>query len=299
MEEISRRFNSKLLLFGEYSLMYGSMALSVPYNLFTGQLLIDNDTDEQEKYLSRKYILEYLEFLKSLGFSKQLDLNKIEADVDRGLQFQCDIPISYGLGSSGAVVASFYDAYAFEKTDDINNLKKIFSKMESYYHGNSSGLDPLVSYVNKPILISKSGNLTTLVLKHRFHEESGLFLLDTKTTGETQPLVQWFVNEYQKPEYQNVINNEIIPANRRCIENFIIRNNYSLNDNMALLSQLTYNHFKPMIPETVIQKWEQGLASGIYSLKLCGSGGGGMMLGYSYNLQKADEMLGGILPVGY
>ena len=297
MREVSRRFNSKVLLFGEYSLIYGSMALSTPFNLFTGQLVIDNDDSPDDKAASRKYILEYLNFLVSSDFSEILDLTKIQHDVDNGLQFRCDIPISYGLGSSGVVVASFYDAYARQKVRNIAELKKIFSGMESYYHGNSSGLDPLVSYLNEFVVLHENGALIHMKPVRKIRQNSGFFLIDSCTVGETQPLVNWFVEEYKKPEYQEIINNRIIPVNKKCIRNYLTGNYYDLFDNMAVLSQLTYIHFKPMIPETVKGKWEQGFNTGLYYLKLCGSGGGGMILGYSYDLERADKALGGIIPI--
>lgn len=297
MIDISREFSSKILLFGEYSLMYGSMALSIPYNKFTGQLIIDKDYKFKDTHISQKYIIDYLDYLENHRLSELINVEQIKTDISRGLIFKCNIPISYGLGSSGAVVASFYDAYARKKTDDFEKLKNIFSEMESYYHGNSSGLDPLVSYLNKPVLVKENGNISTIECNHHNHINSGLFLVDTHEIGETQPLVQMFISEYQHPEYKNVIQNKIIPINRKCIDNYISDNQSSLSENFAALSQLTYDYFQPMIPLSIKERWENGLNSGLYSLKLCGSGGGGMMLGFSHNLLHTKEILGDIITI--
>lgn len=275
--------------------MYGSMALSIPYGKFTGQFLIDKENNCKDLHISQKYIIDYLDFLENCSLSALINTEQIKKDIKNGLFFRCNIPISYGLGSSGAVVASFYDAYAIKKTSNFEELKNIFSKMESYYHGNSSGLDPLVSYLNKPVLVNENGNLSTIESIQHSHNNSGLFLIDTHITGETQPLVRIFISKYQESGYKNVIQSKIIPVNRKCIESYISDNQSSLSTNFALLSQLTYEYFQPMIPSSVKEKWENGLNTGLYSLKLCGSGGGGMMLGFSNDLKRTKEILGEIV----
>ena len=68
------------------------------------------------------------------------DWRKINEDFDQNLYFDSNIPQGYGLGSSGALVAAFYDRYALNKinyigkftSDKIALLKNIFAKMESF-----------------------------------------------------------------------------------------------------------------------------------------------------------------------
>lgn len=47
----------------------------------------------------------------------------------------------------------------------------------------------------------------------------------------------------------------------------------------------------PMVPNGFEQVWEQGLKTDDYYLKLCGSGGGGMILGFTWNMDKTKEIL--------
>ena len=83
------------------------------------------------------------------------------------MYFDSSIPQGYGVGSSGALVAAIYDKYATDKITVLENLtrekllklKIIFSKMESFFHGKSSGLDPLNSYLSLPILINSKDNI--------------------------------------------------------------------------------------------------------------------------------------------
>ena len=46
-----------------------------------------------------------------------------------------------------------------------------------------------------------------------------------------------------------------------------------------------------MIPHSVQAVWEQGIRGNSYFLKLCGSGGGGYILGFTPNFEKAKQEL--------
>jgi mevalonate kinase len=51
-----------------------------------------------------------------------------------------------------------------------------------------------------------------------------------------------------------------------------------------------------MIPEKFHQVWEKGIDSGLYYLKLCGSGGGGYILGFTPDFEKAQPHLADYQP---
>ena len=145
-------FYSKILLFGEYGIIEDSKGLSIPYNFYKGALKIPNKKNSISKS-SNDILKDFLNYLKQRKIN--LDLVKFASDLDKGLYFDSSIPKGYGIGSSGALVAAIYDKYAFEKITVLENLtqekllrlKKIFSDMESFFHGKSSGLDPLNSYL--------------------------------------------------------------------------------------------------------------------------------------------------------
>jgi mevalonate kinase len=46
-----------------------------------------------------------------------------------------------------------------------------------------------------------------------------------------------------------------------------------------------------MIPKGYDGVWKEGLDSGLYNLKLCGSGGGGFLLGITENYPVAKKYL--------
>ena len=289
-------FNSKILLFGEYSLMKGSMALSIPYSKYTGQMSFDRLAENtRSHHYSVKYLAEYYHFLEKEDFGDFLKLNEFKYDIEHGLLLETNIPISYGLGSSGAIVASIYNAYARNPLTGPEELKLVFSKMESFYHGKSSGLDPLVSYLNKPVLINQSGRLETVEIPANTKKgKAFVFLVDTKSVGETQPLVNWFLNEYKKINFKNRIQNQFVPSTNSGISNFLDGNYKELLPNVKTLSEFTYRNLEPMIPETVKGIWKKGLETNMYYLKLCGSGGGGMLLGFTDNLEKVKQSIQGL-----
>ncbi|RPG62562.1 MAG: mevalonate kinase, partial [Flavobacteriaceae bacterium TMED206] len=158
-------YSSKILLFGEYSIMLNSFGLAIPYPLYKGSLKLkagNNDKDSQKK------ILEFIENLKNkVKVLPDLDWLKINKDIKNKLFFESNIPQGYGLGSSGALVAAFYARYVKNKIpseerltkNKLQKLKNIFSKMESYFHGESSGIDPLNCYLGSPILIKSQNEI--------------------------------------------------------------------------------------------------------------------------------------------
>ena len=85
--------------------------------------------------------------------SQYLNISKLIKDFDSGWTLRGNIPTGYGIGSSGAVCAAILDKYQYESAD-IETSHNQLIQMESYFHGKSSGLDPLVSFYDKPVLIN-------------------------------------------------------------------------------------------------------------------------------------------------
>ena len=133
---------------------------------------------------SNQSLFEYTKYLAGLSEGLlRFDWEAIKADLDRKLYFDSNIPQGYGVGSSGALVAAFYDRYALEKTyskDDLTSqklthLKNIFATMESHFHGQSSGLDPLNSYLSLPLLIRSKYNIELTGILKQNPSSEGLF----------------------------------------------------------------------------------------------------------------------------
>jgi len=293
-------FYSKILLFGEYGIIKDSKGLSIPYNFYNGALKVD-ENPTQEALDSNASLKRFVTYLK--GLDKDLvtfDSDALQNDVDAGMYFDSSIPQGYGVGSSGALVAAIYDKYVSDKITVLENLtrekllklKTIFSEMESFFHGKSSGLDPLNSYLSLPILINSKDNIEATGIPSQKAEGKGaVFLLDSGIVGETAPMVSIFMENMKNEGFRSMLKDQFIKHTDACVDDFLKGDMKSLFKNTKQLSKVVLNNFKPMIPAQFHELWEKGLDTNDYYLKLCGSGGGGYILGFTENFEKAKEAL--------
>ncbi|NQY04672.1 MAG: mevalonate kinase [Flavobacteriaceae bacterium] len=296
-------FYSKILLFGEYGIIKDSKGLSIPYNFYKGALKCDGNNSEIAKK-SNENLSAFAQHLFNLQNNKRslaiFDIEAMLADINDGMYFDSSIPQGYGVGSSGALVASIYDKYAQNKITVLENLtrekllqlKEVFAQMESFFHGKSSGLDPLYSYLSLPILINSKDNIEPTGIPNQKKEGKGaVFLLDSGIIGETAPMVNIFMENMKQEGFRNMLKEQFVKHTDACVEDFLKGNMKSLFGNVKQLSKVVLNHFKPMIPEQFHQLWKQGIETNDYYLKLCGSGGGGYILGFTQDYEKAQRVL--------
>lgn len=292
-------FYAKILLFGEYGIIKDSKGLAIPYNVYQGALQIPAEISASTQDSNQK-LWRFYQYLTQLDKSLvEFRLDDLKADLEQGMYFDSSIPQGYGVGSSGALVASIYDKYANDKITVLENLtrnkllilKGIFSSMESFFHGKSSGLDPLNSYLSIPILINSKDHIEPTGIPSQTEGKGAVFLLDSEMTGETQPMVTIFMNKMKNEGFRKMISEEFALHTDACIDDFLHGNFKSLFGNVKKLSTVALNHFKPMIPEQFRGIWKQGIDSNDYYLKLCGSGGGGYILGFTEDFAKTKELL--------
>ena len=296
-------FYSKILLFGEYGIIRDSKGLSIPYNFYNGALKTDTNPSE-ESIKSNGNLKRFVTYLETLQNDQPelvtFNLKALKLDVENGMHFDSSIPQGYGVGSSGALVAAIYDKYAFNKITVLENLtreklltlKSIFSNMESFFHGKSSGLDPLNSYLSIPILINSKDNIeATGIPTQSLNGKGAVFLLDSGIVGETAPMVTIFMEKLKEEGFRKMLKSQFIKYTDACVENFLGGDIKSLFANTKKLSKVVLNNFKPMIPEQFHSIWQNGIDTNDYYLKLCGSGGGGYILGFTEDLEKAKVSL--------
>ena len=292
-------FYAKILLFGEYVIIKDSKGLAIPYNSYNGALKSSSNLTGEEKK-SNENLAKFYHYLKNTSTDLvSFNFKNFKKDIDSGMYFDSSIPQGYGVGSSGALVASIYDQYAEDKItilenltrDKLLNLKAIFSLMESFFHGKSSGLDPLNSYLSLPILINSKTNIEPAGIPSQKEGKGAVFLLDSEQVGETEPMVNIFMNKMKNEGFRKMLNEEFAIYTDACIDNFLHGNVTSLFGNVKKLSKLVLANFKPMIPSAFHKVWEQGIQTNDYYLKLCGSGGGGYILGFAQDYEKAKSSL--------
>jgi mevalonate kinase len=285
-------FNSKLLLFGEYGMMFDAMALSVPFNRFSGYLDFDNDRSHQE---SSAEIHKFYEHLKAKNSSQifhfPFDLENLRNDLQKGLYFKSNIPQQYGVGSSGALVAALFMRYAAASISENQLipelLKADFALLESYFHRKSSGIDPLISFLNQPLLIDSKKMIRQVQIDFT---QIGLSfaLVDTGTTGATGPLVQHFIDMFMFPDFEKVFERQFVAANNGCIESLLDCNHPAFFLYLDQLIRFQLQYFRRMIPEKFQAVISEAPDKGVY-IKLLGSGGGGFLLAIAASQNRLKQ----------
>ena len=294
-------FYAKILLFGEYGIIEDSQGLTVPYSFYKGTLKFSDLSSEFERK-SNLSLKKYSNYLMNIELDEKFKLNiaDFQKDIAGGLFFDSNIPQGYGVGSSGALVAAIFEKYSFIKytpesisKSELKELKKVFGILESYFHGKSSGIDPLICYMNLPILIENKENVDRVSIPKSEEGKGAIFLIDSGMTGETGPMVQIFFEKMKTEGFRKTMKEEFIRYNNACIDAFLKKEMNPFFRNLKNLSVWAYEHFKPMIPESIYKAWKKGLDTNAYYLKLCGSGGGGYILGFTKDYAKAEKMLEG------
>lgn len=277
---------SKLLLFGEYSMIFDSNALVIPMKQFSARW--ERSSDESLRF-SREELQKYVRFLSEDPLlSEQLDTASFANDIKEGWALASDIPIGYGLGSSGTVVAAVYDRYAQRAIEDLMELKRLFAKMEGYFHGSSSGIDPLQCYLGKPFQISADG---VVILPEDFlNNNIRIGLLDTKTTSNTRPLVEGFRRQREDPAFLRAFEENYLPCVNQCMDTLMRGDSQFFFDALKKLSHAQYLFLRNMIPDCVLPLF--GKTSEFnFSIKILGSGGGGYMLVFTDDVSRVNEEL--------
>ena len=302
-------FSSKILLFGEYSIVAGGKALAIPYSKYHGHFAFANENLEQKNSVkqSQEVLKKLYLHIKNLAQEKKLlcdfDSEKMSIDLANGLYFHSNIPQGYGLGSSGALIAALYESYVKEKIvlAEIENaidssskcmkLKQVFAQIENFFHGQSSGTDPLICYLNKALILKGKKHIEIVEIPH-FEAKTNtyFFLLNTNKARQTNPLVGWFLRQLENENYRLMCEQKLVQLNENCIHAFLHQESDILLENMKELSALQIQYFKKMIPDFLLEKWQNGLENEDYFLKICGAGGGGFMLVITKNLAQTKQI---------
>lgn len=282
-------FYSKVILFGEYSMIFDSTALMIPLRKFSAQWRSSSRLMAQGAAASNASLQRFLDYLSTLDEVRDIiDTQAFGHDLYCEQYLDSNIPSGYGLGSSGTLVAAVYDRYAKQKTDDLLQLKSIFGRMESFFHGSSSGIDPLQCYLNQPFRITPDG--VTLMPENFMPSDIHVFLADTGVKSNTKPLVQYFKGKREDADYLNAFQTTYVPYVSACIDHLV---NGQKEAFFASLHQLTDGQLKflrPMITDNTIDLFLERPDFNI-GFKISGSGGGGYVLGFTDDVEKTMEFM--------
>ncbi|MDO5315286.1 MAG: hypothetical protein Q4F82_04165 [bacterium] len=283
------RYYSKIILFGEYSMIFDATALMIPLKRFSAQWQFPQSRNRAASLPSNQSLKRFCQYLsENEAFSNLFDLLTLRRDLDEGLFLASNVPSGYGLGSSGTLVAAVYDRYAIHKTDDYLQLKTLFGKMESHFHGSSSGIDPLQCYLGQPFKITPEGVqlLSDDFLKKDIH----ICLIDTKIKSNTKPLVNHFKAQRENPEFLNRFQSEYVPCVTSCIDSMITGNKELFFNSLKQLTKGQLEFLRPMVTDNTLDLFTADYDFN-FGVKILGSGGGGYVLGFTDDVEKTNALL--------
>ena len=283
------RYFSKVILFGEYSMIFDATALMIPLTKFSAQWRFASHLDASGGMASNSSLQCFADYLSTLNNVKNIiDLQRLNHELYYGLFLSSNVPSGYGLGSSGTLVAAVYDGYAKQKNDDLLQLKKLFGLMESYFHGSSSGIDPLQCYLGKPFKITPKG--VELLSDGFLKKDVRICLIDTKIKSNTKPLVEHFKAQRMNPRFYNRFQKEYTPLVKSCIDTIIQGDTELFFNSLRQLTKGQLEFLRPMITDNTLDLFTTDYDF-LFGVKISGSGGGGYVLGFTDDVEKASDLL--------
>ena len=266
---------AKLLLFGEHTVLHGGEALALPLRRFGARW-------------SRGLALPDAPFVKWAAFAKTRDALRDALDVDRfaaeapTLSVASDIPRDYGLGSSGALSALVYRRYRRVATDpDLPVLRKRLAALEDFFHGSSSGIDPLVCYLEQALHVRADGSVAIVAAPTRPPGAGAYFLLDSRQPKAGQAAIARFRESCREEGFRQNYLTPALALTQQLIRGTQTAPTAAWREHFAELSALQLQHLGWLIPQGVRAPWAKWLSDGQAYVKLCGAGGGGYFLGYA------------------
>ena len=156
--------------------------------------------------------------------------------------------------------------------------------MENFFHGTSSGTDPLICYLNTAVLLNSSG-----VKKVELPEAKPpftFFLLDTYIKRSATVQIEYFLKKNEEADFNKKIKKDYLPNIDTAIDAYIKRGWEKLFNQFNFISEFQFLFLDKMIPEGFKEIWEVGLVNNYFKLKICGAGGGGFILGMTSDFEK-------------
>lgn len=287
-------FNSKILLFGEHIINKGAKGLAAPVEQYNGMFAFGStrQADIAASNKSLELLANYIVYHDQIA--SQYDTNQMLGDIEKGLYFDSNIPQGYGLGSSGALVAAVYFQYNKfrKKNTPVTRVKQELALLESYYHGKSSGLDAIVCYLNKAVLVDNGEVTEAFDLPTAAKPTLKVFLINTHIPRSTSPYVSLFLEKCKDTKFMTTVQKSLVPATNIAIEGFMKGQHQRLMDSVKIISKLQYDLLPEFIPNKFKELWQKGLQHNGYYLKICGAGGGGFIIGFAPADADLDMLLG-------
>lgn len=265
---VDKFVSGKLLLFGEYAILSGGNALSIPSPNYGGRLKLGAINTSQIE--SNRSLSQFQQFLIN-DFSYYLNLAALENDLAQGLYFDSNIPVGSGIGSSAAVAAAILHEYGMRIPSEFSEKLDLFQQIEGYFHGKSSGIDLLTSYENSALLIS-AGQVSRVDVDVAFYSQKFKLIQSSKKSNTAEKVA---IFQAQNKKFKQEFQDNYIFQSNVAIQAFLDKNLDTLKKALVQLSEFNYTKMPWVVPADLQADWKKSLEHSVVIYKCCGSGGGG------------------------
>lgn len=296
--EISASSNSKIILIGEHSVVYGQPAIALPLKNIQTKVHIKSSQEPGILFKSRYYTGNVDQMTANLLGIKTLILKTIDElngnPSNLTITVDSNIPAERGMGSSAstavALVRGIFSFY--QKPLSHTKLLKQVAISEKIIHGSPSGLDSATASSSVPILFKKGTTLETIEM----NLDAYLVIADTGIKGKTGTAVQLVHDKVISDAHNEKLIEDLGDLAQQAIKNLSLNRVVELGQIMdqahAILKELGVSH--PTV-EHLIETAQQNNALGA---KLTGGGLGGCVIVLVKDHQTAESMSNALTDAG-
>ena len=271
IKNVSAFAPGKLILAGEHSVVYGYQAIAMAVNLGVYVGLEE---------ISGASYCEGADQLISEAVDSLLPSEGIK------MSFQTALPLGRGMGSSAALSVALVRALA-KWEDRVSDFEEEFKKgmqLETFFHGNPSGLDHTVSSLGQTLMYKKAIPRPDIMQLPPF--DLRLVIIDSGSAGNTAEMVQKVKDNYAKNK-DSLAKMGIITLKIKKVlaekQTDILKLGNLFLENQALLQQIGVS------TESIDNIIDIAMKKGALGAKLSGSGGGGIVMILTKNPERMLE----------
>ena len=186
---------TKIILSGEYSVLYGYPAIVIPYDRYTHIHFEAVTTAVTIKEHSIDLEHQYIDQIQELCLRIERYLH-IKHPQKFRISFTFEAPVQSGYGVSASIVVGMlrYFLEWYQLSLDAYRFISFAKELENIFHSNSSGLDIAAIYYNQPLVFSSLEKIEVLSFdRHKAFHNCYIY-----HCGQPQETTQQMVKYVQK-----------------------------------------------------------------------------------------------------